>query len=304
MDYNKILKEIYEEIAPFAKEGEQASYIPELKKVNPDQYGISLRTVSGKEYKLGDSEVKFSIQSISKVFSLAMGISLCGEDLWNRVGVEPSGMPFNSLIQLEMEKGKPRNPLINSGALVITDIILSNLKDAETKYIKFIRELCGNDTIDYNMDVANSEYETGYLNIAIANILKHYKNIDSDVDSLLRFYFKQCSVEMSCTDLSRAFVHFADRKNSQFIDKIHLTYSKIKRMNAIMQTCGLYDESGEFSYLVGLPAKSGVGGGIAALCPQVYAVTVWSPRLNPKGNSVMGVKTLELLTTKTAVSVF
>ena len=170
-----------------SKEGKSASYIPELEKVNPDQYGICLRTVTGKNYCYGDSDVRFSIQSISKVFSLAMTLSMLPEEeLWKRVGVEPSGMPFNSVIQLEMEKGRPRNPLINSGALVISDIILSHFPNAEQVYLDFVRELCGVKDISYNDNVAASEYSCGYLNAAIANILKYYGNINSDIESGLK----------------------------------------------------------------------------------------------------------------------
>ncbi len=304
MDYNKILTKIYEESNSLISLGEQASYIPELKKVDPNQYGISIVTTNGKKYSLGDSQVRFSIQSISKVFSLAMGISFYGENIWKRVGVEPSGMPFNSVIQLEMEKGRPRNPLINSGALVISDMLLSVLKDPEKEYLDFVRGLCGVDTVNYNLSVAKSEFKTGYLNAAISNMLKYYGNIDSDIERLLNFYFYQCSIEMSCTELAMAFNNFANHKKSFSIGEINLTSSQVKRINAIMQTCGLYDEAGEFSYLVGLPAKSGVGGGIAAICPNHYSVAVWSPRLNKKGNSVWGMKMLELLTTLTEISVF
>lgn len=304
MNYNKILQDIYEEIRPLAKEGEQASYIPELLKVNPDKYGICLCTLNGKEYAMGDSEEPFAIQSISKVFSLAMGFSRIGEQLWKRIGVEPSGTAFNSIIQLELEKGRPRNPLINAGAIVMSDILLSHLEYPEKEYLQFVRTLCGSDEIDYNESMAASERDTGFLNAAIVNMLKYYGNIENDVERVLRFYFRQCSLTMSCRDLARAFIPFADHTHTFDYDGTRLTTSQVKRINAIMQTCGFYDEAGEFSYLVGLPGKSGVGGGIAAICPRNYSVAVWSPRLNSKGNSVMGLKALELLTTKTAVSIF
>ncbi len=304
VDYAKILSEIEKETLELSKVGESASYIPELKKVNPDKYGMCLRTIDGQEYKIGDSEERFSIQSISKVMSLAMAISLLGDKVWRRVGVEPSGMPFNSLIQLEMERGYPRNPLINSGAMVISDILLTVLKNPEEEFLEFVRNLCGCNDINYNDDVAKSEYQCGYMNAAIANILKHYGNIENNIDNLLKFYYHQCSIEMNCSELARAFNNFSDHSRSLSVGNIQLTSSRVKRLNAIMQLCGLYDEAGEFSYLVGLPAKSGVGGGIVALCPQVYSVAVWSPRLNRKGNSVRGVKSLELLTTKSKISVF
>lgn len=304
MNYTQILTEIYQEITPYIGIGEQATYIPELCKVDPDSYGICLRTLRGTEYAMGDSDIRFSIQSISKVFSMAMGFSLEGEKLWKRIGVEPSGSAFNSVIQLEIEKGIPRNPLINAGALVMTDILLSHLKNPEEEYLDFVRRLTNTPDIQYNEDMAVSEREHGYLNAAIANMLKYYGNIKNDIERVLMFYFRQCSIGMSCRELSRAFIPFANHSQAFSFGNITLTSSQVKRMNAIMQTCGFYDEAGEFSFLVGLPGKSGVGGGIAAICPRKYAVAVWSPRLNKKGNSVMGMKALELLTTKTEVSIF
>lgn len=304
MNYAQILSEIYEEIQPYAQTGEPATYIPELQKVNSNHYGICLRTIRGTEYAMGDSDERFSIQSISKVFSLAMGFSLEGEKLWKRIGVEPSGSAFNSVIQLEIEKGIPRNPLINAGALVMTDILLSHLEHPEEEYLEFIRLLCGSRQIKYNESMAVSEREQGYLNAAIANMLKYYGNIENDIERVLRFYFRQCSLSMTCRELAQAFIPFADHTQTFSFGKTELTASQVKRINAIMQTCGFYDEAGEFSYLVGLPGKSGVGGGIAAICPRKFSVAVWSPRLNPKGNSVMGMKALELLTTKTKISIF
>lgn len=304
MNYTHILQEIYEEIQPYASVGAPASYIPELQRVNPDRYGICLCTIDGKEFAMGDCNERFSIQSISKVLSLAMGFSRMGDQLWKRIGVEPSGNAFNSIIQLEMEKGIPRNPLINAGALVMTDILLSILSDPEKEYLAFVRKLCGCEDIRYNESMATSERDTGFLNAAIVNMLKYYGNIENDVERVLSFYFRQCSVEMNCRELSRTFLPFADHTHPFSFGDTLLTTSQVKRINAIMQTCGFYDEAGEFSYLVGLPGKSGVGGGIAAICPRKYAVSVWSPRLNSKGNSVMGMKALELLTTKTAISIF
>ena len=304
MDYQKILENIYQAIQPYAKEGKQADYIPELAKVNPDQFGMCLHTIYGEIYSIEQADTRFSIQSISKVFSLAMCLSLLGNKLWERVGKEPSGTAFNSLIQLEVEKGIPRNPFINAGAIVMSDILLSHLKHPEEQFLDFVRTLAGDNTIDYNRDVAASERETGYLNAAIANLLKYHGTIENDIEQVLRFYFLMCSVEMSCRELSRAFLAFANHRRKFNYAGVTLTASKVKRMNAIMQICGFYDEAGEFSYLVGLPGKSGVGGGIVAIYPLQYSVAVWSPRLNSKGNSVMGIKALELFTTETEESIF
>ena len=303
MDYKRILEDIYQEILPFASKGKQADYIPALAKVNPDQFGMCLETVSGEVYPFRQADTRFSIQSITKVFALAMSLSLKGEALWKRVGKEPSGTSFNSLVQLEVEKGIPRNPFINAGAIVIADILMTELDDPEKEFLDFIRALAGNDTIDYNMEVALSEREKGYLNAAIANMLKYHGTIDNDIEDVLMFYFKMCSVEMTCRELASAFIAFTNASPFDFAG-YKLSPSQIKRMNAVMQTCGFYDEAGEFSYLVGLPGKSGVGGGIVAIYPMRYAVAVWSPRLNSKGNSVMGMKALELLTTATQESIF
>lgn len=303
MDYQKILEDIYEEILPYAKQGKQADYIPALAKVDPDQFGICLRTVDGQMYSYMQSGTRFSIQSISKVFAVAMALSLKGEQIWNKVGKEPSGTAFNSLVQLEIEKGIPRNPFINAGAIVVADILMSELDDPEGEFLGFIRTLCKDDTVSYNLEVAHSEREKGYLNAAIANLLKYHGTLDNDIEDVLMFYFKMCSVEMSCEELAVAFRAFTCHKDFDYAG-YSLTSSQVKRLNAVMQTCGFYDEAGEFSYLVGLPGKSGVGGGIVAIYPMKYSVAVWSPRLNSKGNSVMGMKALELLTTYTQESIF
>ncbi|MBR1401822.1 MAG: glutaminase [Prevotella sp.] len=304
MNYQTILENIHREIQPFAEEGKQADYIPALAEVDPNQFGICIQTLDGSTYSLGDAATRFSIQSISKVFTLAMGLAVEGDNVWKRMGKEPSGNAFNSLVQLEYEHGIPRNPFINAGAIVMCDILLSALPDAPAAFLRFIRSLCGNSEIGYNEPLAQSEQSNAYMNAAIANLLKYHHNIDNHIDDVLHFYFLTCSVMMTCEELARAFLPFADHRKPFSFGGIQLTASQVKRMNAIMQTCGFYDEAGEFSYLVGLPGKSGVGGGIAAVCPSRYAVAVWSPRLNAKGNSVMGLKALELLTTETAESIF
>ncbi|MBR5483138.1 MAG: glutaminase [Alistipes sp.] len=304
MDYQQLLENIYQAILPYAKEGKQADYIPELAKVNPDQFGMCIHTIYGETAAIEQADTRFSIQSIAKVFSLAMCLSIKGDDLWKRVGKEPSGTAFNSLIQLEVEKGIPRNPFINSGAIVMADILLSNLANPEADFLNFVRAVAGNDTIDYNKEVAISERENGYLNAAIVNLLKYHGTIENDIEEVLHFYFMMCSIEMSCRELSLVFLAFANHRRKFDYAGFTLTSSQVKRMNAIMQTCGFYDEAGEFAYLVGLPGKSGVGGGIVAIYPLQYSVAVWSPRLNPKGNSVMGIKALELLTTETKESIF
>lgn len=304
MQYQQILEHIFQQIQPWAKEGKQADYIPALAEVNPDQFGICLTLTNGEKYELGNAQTPFSIQSISKVFSLVMALSLEGNDLWKRIGVEPSGSAFNSLVQLEYEHGIPRNPFINAGALVTADMLLSHLANPQQQFLDFVRALCESDEVNYNPRVYESELSTGYLNAAIANLLKYHHNINNDINDVLRFYCQMCSIEMNCRQLSQAFLSFA-RSNQPFTHGgVQLTMSQVKRINAIMQTCGFYDEAGEFSFLVGLPGKSGVGGGIAAIHPSRYSIAVWSPRLNTKGNSILGMKALELFTTETSESIF
>ena len=303
-DYNEILKEIAVAIEPLRHVGHQADYIPALAKVNPDRFGMCITSTDGTVTAYGDMEERFSIQSVTKVFSLSMSLSLKGERLWSRVGKEPSGAAFNSLIQLELDRGIHRNPFINAGAIVLADVLMSELDDPLDDYLSFVREIAADKSIDYNREVASSEREKGYINAAIANMLKYYGNLDNDIEDVLRFYFLQCSIEMNCRQLSKAFLPFANRKTDFIFNDIRLTSSQVKRINAIMQTCGLYNDAGEYFYLVGLPGKSGVGGGIGAIYPGRYAVATWSPRLNEKGNSVMGMKALELLTTYTHESIF
>lgn len=304
MDYQEIIDYIYRETQPLRGVGRQATYIPALASVNPDQVGICIETLENRVYHTGDYSVRFSIQSISKVFALAMALGLCGDDVWKRMGREPSGTAFNSLVQLEAEHGKPRNPFINAGAIVIADILLELLEEPEKDFLSFVRALADTDTICYNYDVAHSEREKGYLNAAIINLLKYHGNIRGDIERVLHFYFLMCSIEMNCKELAHAFLPFADHRRRFHYHNICLTKSQVKRINAVMQTCGFYDEAGDFTFFVGIPGKSGVGGGISAVFPGLYSVAVWSPRLNKKGNSVIGMKMLELLTTQTEESIF
>jgi glutaminase len=304
MDFQQILSEIKKEIEPFKNEGEVASYIPELAKINPDKYGVHICTVDGRNFSIGDSQEKFSIQSITKVFSASLAFSLVGEDIWKRVGVEPAGTKFNSLIRLETENGIPQNPFINAGALVIADILVTCLKNPKENYLDFIRKISGVHDINYNLQTARSEMDHGFRNAALVNFMKSFGNIHNDVHEVLDFYMHMCSIEMTCAELASAFLFYCNHGCLLNTGEQILSGSQTKRMNALMQTCGFYDETGEFTFKVGLPGKSGVGGGIAALHPREYAVAVWSPRLNYKGNSVLGMKTLELLTTKSGLSIF
>lgn len=304
MDYQGILDQINEQLDPKTCEGGVASYIPELAKVPKDKFGMHLHCINSGHYSFGDSDERFSIQSISKVFTLALAMRFVGEKLWERVDVEPSGDPFNSLTQLEYEDGIPRNPFINAGALVVADVLVSHMKNPKEELLDFVRELSNKDTIDYDYTVAKSEAEHGYRNVALMNYMKSFGNIKNDIDTVLDFYFHQCSLAMSCMELAQAFMIFANGGKDLETDRRVLGRQKVKRINALMQTCGFYDEAGEFSFKVGLPGKSGVGGGIVAVHPQQYSVAVWSPMLNPKGNSELGMDALEELTTLTGLSIF
>lgn len=304
MDYQTILNQIQKEFSEVKITGKVASYIPELAKVPPTKYGMHLYDLEGGHAFFGDSNERFSIQSISKVFSLALAMKVVGEDLWNRVDVEPSGDPFNSLSQLENEAGIPRNPFINAGSLVIADILVSNFNHPKAALLTFLHEITGDNTIDYDETVAASEKSEGYRNYALVNYMKSFGNIENEVEEVLDFYFHQCAIAMSCKDLAQAFIVFANQGSLLDSDREVLTGRQVKRINALMQTCGFYDEAGEFSFEVGLPGKSGVGGGIVAVHPYNYAVAVWSPPLNPKGNSALGMASLERLTTLTGYSIF
>ncbi|WP_211093179.1 glutaminase [Flammeovirga agarivorans] len=304
IDYQSIINEIYRDLMFEEDFGQIATYIPELAKVSPNKFGVHLYTHDGFNYSIGDAREKFSIQSISKVFSLSIALSLLGPALWKRVGVEPSGTAFNSIVQLEYERGIPRNPFINPGAIVVADLLVTYLKDTKKEFLEYIRALTGVDTIDYDKDVAKSEQRSGYKNSAHVNMLKSFGNIKNDVEEVLDFYYHQCSLSMTCEELGKAFHKFSDTNSVFSYNGIHLSQSQVKRINAIMLMCGFYDESGEFAFKVGLPGKSGVGGGIVAILPNKYTISVWSPRLNNKGNSYMGVRFLKQFTTRTNQSIF
>ncbi len=303
-NYPTILQEIAEAARPEFGKGKVANYIPALAKVPADKFGIAIETIRGEQYHWGDAAERFSIQSISKVFTLALAFRLEGENLWKRVGLEPSGNPFNSLVQLEYERGIPRNPLINAGALVITDVLLEHYASPKAAILDFIHTLTGQSDIQYDEEVARSEQETGYTNAALANFMKGHGNIRHPVEAVLDVYFHQCSIAMSCRELARAFLLFANHGAVPATGQRILTRSQAKRLNAIMLTCGFYDEAGEFAFAVGLPGKSGVGGGIVAIIPGELAIAVWSPELNEHGNSAVGIKVLEMFTTLTGMSIF
>ncbi len=304
MHYEKIFQEIYHELQQVEDTGHVADYIPELATVNPNQFGVQLTTVDGQQYAFGDSEQRFSIQSIAKVFTFVLAYSRIKSDIWQRMDLEPAGTAFNSLIQLEHDHGVPRNPFINAGAIVVCDILVTELASPKENVLSFIRRLSKNNTINYNPITAHSEKKTGFRNYALVNLMKSFGNIKNDIAPVMDLYFHICSIEMSCRELSETFLFLANNGVVPHSGEEILSPSRTKRTNALMQTCGFYDEAGQFTFKVGLPGKSGVGGGIVAILPEKYAITVWSPRLNKKGNSFKGMLFLEEFTTKTKLSIF
>ncbi|MEB2782472.1 glutaminase [Algoriphagus sp. C2-6-M1] len=304
MDYQQLIEDVYQEVQEENLKGKVADYIPEIASVNPDQFGIALVDLKGDVYGIGDHRVPFSIQSISKVHTLTMVFQSFNSKLWSRVNVEPSGDPFNSIAQLEYEKGIPRNPFINAGALVITDALCSKFENPTNQISEFINELSGESCVRINDAVKNSEKNHGARNTALAYFLKSYKNFNNPIDEVLDVYFSQCAIEMNCVDLAKSFSFLANDGFSIFANREILSESHARRINALMLTCGFYDEAGEFAYRVGLPGKSGVGGGVAAVMPHKFSIAVWSPELNEKGNSVKAIRALELLTDKLAFSLF
>ena len=303
-DYQQILERITSELYVLEDVGRVASYIPELANVNPNKLGVHLLTVQGQNYSVGDSEEKFSIQSVSKVLSLTMALQHLGDELWQRLDVEPSGSAYNSLVQLELEKGFPRNPFINAGAIVVCDSLMGCLDNPKQDILEFVRTTSGIENIDYCPRVLESERRTGFNNYALANLMKGYGNLHHGVDDVLDVYFHLCSIEMSCKQLAETFLFLASGGHCAATGKPVISAQRTRRINSIMQMCGFYDEAGEFAFRVGLPGKSGVGGGIIAVHPGKYSVAVWSPMLNAKGNSHKGMKMLEAITTQVQSSIF
>lgn len=282
--------------------GEVAAYIPELARVAPDQFGIAVALADGRTLAAGAADRGFSIQSISKVFTLACVLGRIGEQIWTRVGREPSGSRFDSIRLLETEDGRPRNPFINAGALVVTDELLigRSPQDALAEILGLIRTAAGDDDIHIDRAVAESEAATGHRNIALAHYLKSCGNLRNAPEAVLGTYFHQCAIEMSCVQLAQAGRAIAGLKGAPPV----LSPARARRLNALMMLCGQYDGSGDFAFRVGLPGKSGVGGGILLIAPGRASIGIWSPGLNVFGNSHMGTRAAEALTRKTGWSVF
>ncbi|CAN5336153.1 glutaminase [soil metagenome] len=302
----QVVQEIAAEMAARTDRGEVASYIPELANIDNKQFGLVVVDAEGGVAAGGDADVPFSIQSISKVFTLTLALGMVGDRLWRHVGREPSGNPFNSIVQLERERGVPRNPFINAGAIAVTDVILSGHQPREAigEILRFMQFLAGDPSIIIDEKVAASEKRTGFRNTALANYMKSFGVVENPVDFTLGVYFHHCAIAMTCRQLAMAgrFLAWSGRNPSTGLSVV--SAERARRINALMLTCGHYDGSGEFAYRVGLPGKSGVGGGIMAVAPGKASIAVWSPGLDKAGNSHLGRVALEALTKRMGWSIF
>jgi glutaminase len=302
----QLLTEIADEMSEKTDHGRVADYIPELACINARHFGIAVALQNGTVYTAGDAEVPFSIQSISKIFTLSLALGKSGDAIWNRVGREPSGSAFNSIVQLEHEKGRPRNPFINAGAIAVTDIVLAGHEPSEAigEILRFIRESAGDSGIYVDEMVARSETNTGFRNFALANYMKSFGMLSNTVERTLGVYFHHCAIAMNCTQLAKAGRYLSFDGINPDTGLSVVSPERARRISALMLTCGHYDGSGDFAYRVGLPAKSGVGGGILALVPGKASVAVWSPGLDKHGNSHFGTTALEKLADAMSWSIF
>ncbi|MBK3745219.1 glutaminase [Paraburkholderia aspalathi] len=305
-DLQTILDGIYSDLQSRIGDGKVADYIPELAKIPGQQFGMAIIMVDGSVHLAGDAETHFSIQSVSKVFTLTLALGRYGDSLWSRVGREPSGSAFDSIVQLEFEKGRPRNPFINAGAITIADLILSGHKPREAigEIVQFVRFIANDDTISIDQDVARSETATGFRNMALASFMRSFDRLDHAPDHVLGVYFHHCGLAMTCHQLAHAGLYLAAGGKNPLTGIRVVSSERARRINAMMLMCGHYDGSGDFAYRVGLPGKSGVGGGILAIAPGKASIAVWSPGLNNYGNSLLGTAALELLAQRTGWSVF
>ena len=303
MRIEEALRRAQEAAAPEVGRGRLAEYIPGLASVDPHQFGMAIASVDGEVHVIGDADVPFSVQSISKVFTLALVVAAEGEEIWKRVSREPSGNPFNSFLQLDQEAGRPRNPFINAGALVVTDRLQAMTGDASGTLRDLMRRESGRADVDIDLDVARSELEAGHRTFAVAHLLASYGNLECSVEQVIDQYVAQCALSMTCRELALAGLFLA--RDGVLSDGTQLLSPReTKRVNAVMLTCGTYDSAGEFAYRVGVPAKSGVGGGILAVIPDRGVACVWSPALGPSGSSAAGLAALDAFTTYSDWTVF
>lgn len=301
-----VLRSAVETAAASPQRGRVATYIPELARADLRKVAAAVSLANGELICAGDTDEPTSIQSVSKVFALALALGRVGDGLWQRIGREPSGLAFDSILQLEHEGGLPRNPLINAGALVVCDAILSGHQPKETlgEILRFVRTLADDETIVIDRRIALSEAETGHRNFALAHYLKSCGNLTNPVERCLGVYFHQCAISMTCAQLAKAGRFLAFRGAVSPNGAKLIAESQVRRINAIMLTCGHYNGSGEFAFRVGIPAKSGVSGVIVAIVPGIASIAVWSPGLDANGNSLLGAAMLEEIVTKLGWSVF
>ncbi|MBE2990796.1 glutaminase A [Sphingomonas sp. CFBP 13603] len=271
--------------------------------LEPGPFGMAIAMADGSLIRAGSADTVFPIQSISKVFALSLAIEKIGDPLFKRVGREPSGDPFNSVIDLERTCGVPRNPFINAGALVIVDMLVEHFGDrAKDAVLNLVRDgiddTAAKSAVALDKDVLE---EGGDLNRAMLHFMVHHDNIRSPIDAIMDAYARQCAVAVDCVGLAQAGRYLADtRISADAADRA----KRMRTILALMMTCGHYDGSGDFAVRVGLPAKSGVGGGILAIAPGIASIAVWSPNLDQHGNSMLGVRALEMLNARTGWSVF
>ncbi|WP_368748680.1 glutaminase B [Enterobacter hormaechei] len=303
--HNEMLDEILAQVRPLLGQGKVADYIPALASISGNKLGIAICTVDGQRFQAGDALERFSIQSISKVLSLVAAMRQYDEqEIWQRVGKDPSGQPFNSLLQLEIEQGKPRNPFINAGALVVCDMLQSRLSAPRQRMLQIVRQLSGVQDIAYDPVVARSEFEHSARNAAITWLMKSFGNFHNDVATVLQNYFHYCALKMNCVELAQTFLFLAHQGHAPHLGEDVVSPMQARQINALMATSGMYQNAGEFAWRVGLPAKSGVGGGVVAIVPHEMAIAVWSPELDETGNSLAGVAALEQLTKRLGRSVY
>ncbi|MDQ7743207.1 glutaminase [Hydrogenophaga pseudoflava] len=298
-DLPALLAEIHRDAQVLYGQGRVADYIPALAEVSPRHFGMAIATVDGQTHRVGDADTPFSLQSITKLFTFVLALKLEGDAVWQRVGREPSGAAFNSIVQLETENGIPRNPFINAGALVITDILTTRYAHLDYALLGALRRLADEPNLHWNPRVARSERETAHRNMAMAYFMKSHGNFRNEPETVLDNYCRQCATEMSCAQLAQATLFLAnggrDLGRQGEPDEQFLSADDTRRVNALLLTCGAYDAAGDFAYRIGLPVKTGVGGGIVAVVPGVATVAVWAPELDAKGNSVLGAFALERL---------
>ncbi len=301
-----LLDDIHRGLNARVERGRVADYIPQLATVSPAKFGIAIAPIDGPVVSAGDADEAFSIQSISKLFTLTLALGQVGDRVWERVGREPSGNAFNSIVQLEHEHGRPRNPFVNAGAIAVTDIILGGHrpKEALGEILRFVRYLANDDAINIDRLVARSEQDHGDRNLALAHFMKSFGVIRHAPPEVLGVYFHQCAIAMSCRHLAQAGLFLAADGRNPLTGYNVVSSRRARRINALMMTCGHYDGAGDFAFRVGLPGKSGVGGGILAIVPGRAVISVWSPGLDGNGNSLLGTEALELLVQRTGWSVF